>query len=495
MKTTKKKESLQTKKNQIKSMSMRVICFAFLIQNGINAQNTSYDQNTIPVSGFNNSAFGFNALNNTGTGVANTAIGWGSMFSNSTGDRNTACGQESLYNNTIGYKNTALGHESLFSNLGGIYNTATGWASLYSNKDGDNNTATGIIALYNNQNGSHNTATGMGALRFNIDGYYNTATGCHALDSNTTGYHNVADGMYSLWTNTTGRENGGFGYNTDVSAKNLYNATALGNGAVVNSNDKIRFGNAAVTVVEGPVAYTFSEGRFKSDISENDVKGLEFINKLRPVVYNLETKKITEFWTKNMSAEAKKRHLDNNFEPSTAIRQSGFIAQEVEKAAKEAGYNFNGVHTPTNENDNYSISYSQFVVPLVKGMQEQQAMIEQLTKQIEELKRNQGSSNDSKATGINQLSNSNNSFKMEQNEPNPFNNETVVKYTIPQEVNNAYMAVYDLSGKQLTTLPISQKGSSSLIITSEKLAAGIYIYSIIADGKMIDSKKMIVAEK
>lgn len=264
--------------------------------------------------------------------------------------------------------------------------------------------------------------------------------------------------MYSLWTNTTGRENGGFGYNTDVSAKNLYNATALGNGAVVNSNDKIRFGNAAVTVVEGPVAYTFSDGRFKSDISENDVKGLEFINKLRPVVYNLETKKITEFWTKNMSAEAKKRHLDNNFEPSTAIRQSGFIAQEVEKAAKEAGYNFNGVHTPANENDNYSISYSQFVVPLVKGMQEQQAMIEQLTKQIEELKRNQSLNNEAKTTNIPNVGSLDFALNMEQNEPNPFNGETVVRYTLPEQINTASMVVYDLSGKQVASSPITQKG-------------------------------------
>ena len=57
------------------------------------------------------------------------------------------------------------------------------------------------------------------------------------------------------------------------------------------------------------------------------------------------------------------------------------------------------------------------------------------------------------------------------------------------------MAVYDLTGKQLTTFPIEQKGSSSLTITSEKLAAGIYIYSIVADGKVVDSKRMIVAEK
>jgi hypothetical protein len=53
---------------------------------------------------------------------------------------------------------------------------------------------------------------------------------------------------------------------------------------------------------------------------------------------------LTEFLTKNMPDSIRRQYLDKDFKPSTAIRQSGFIAQEVEKAAQEAGYNFNGVH-------------------------------------------------------------------------------------------------------------------------------------------------------
>ncbi len=70
-----------------------------------------------------------------------------------------------------------------------------------------------------------------------------------------------------------------------------------------------------------------------------------------------------------------------NFTPAETIRQSGFIAQEVETAAKAAGYDFNGLHTPQNPDDYYSLSYQQFVVPLVKAVQEQQTMIEELKKQ------------------------------------------------------------------------------------------------------------------
>jgi trimeric autotransporter adhesin len=77
--------------------------------------------------------------------------------------------------------------------------------------------------------------------------------------------------------------------------------------------------------------------------------------------------------------------MDKDYGASASIRQSGFIAQEVERAAREAGYNFNGIHTPENDKDYYSLAYSQFVVPLVKGMQEQQKMIANLEEKIARL--------------------------------------------------------------------------------------------------------------
>jgi len=70
----------------------------------------------------------------------------------------------------------------------------------------------------------------------------------------------------------------------------------------------------------------------------------------------------------------------------SSIRQTGFIAQEVEQAAKELGFDFSGVDIPENENNHYGLRYSQFVVPLVKAAQEQQKMIIKLQHEIEELK-------------------------------------------------------------------------------------------------------------
>ena len=84
---------------------------------------------------------------------------------------------------------------------------------------------------------------------------------------------------------------------------------------------------------------------------------------------------------------------ENNEHMKTAIAEkekvvySGFIAQEVEQAAKELGYDFSGVDKPKNQNDLYGLRYAEFVVPIVKAMQEQQKIIEDLKKEIEELKK------------------------------------------------------------------------------------------------------------
>ena len=66
------------------------------------------------------------------------------------------------------------------------------------------------------------------------------------------------------------------------------------------------------------------------------------------------------------------------------MRRTGFIAQEVEAAAMESGFEFSGVNKTKTVTDHYSLSYESFVAPLVKALQEQQKLI---TKQEEEIKK------------------------------------------------------------------------------------------------------------
>lgn len=163
------------------------------------------------------------------------------------------------------------------------------------------------------------------------------------------------------------------GNNANTNAFN--NAVALGRDATVTENNMIRLGGTNIGKIEGQVAYSFpSDERFKYDISEN-VPGVAFIQNLKTVTYKFDRDALSKFRGEKTLAK------------NLNIIESGFLAQNVEEAARLVGYDFNGVNVPKDKTkDNYTLSYSLFVVPLVKAVQEQQAQLEQQQAQIEELK-------------------------------------------------------------------------------------------------------------
>ena len=214
------------------------------------------------------------------TGETNTSLGRGALSSNTTGDHNTANGANALRDNTEGRENTANGFQALLSNTTGGGNTANGFNSLFANTTGIFNTATGGQALFSNTTGNFNTATGLSALFSNKEGSGNTATGDEALGANTTGSNNTANGVGALQSNTEGSNNTVLGFSADVSAGDLTNAAAIGAGAIVDASDKIRLGNANVTVIEGAVGYTFTSDKTKKQ-NFQPVDGEEVLRKLR----------------------------------------------------------------------------------------------------------------------------------------------------------------------------------------------------------------------
>lgn len=165
----------------------------------------------------------------------------------------------------------------------------------------------------------------------------------------------------------------------NVSTDYLNNATAIGANAIVSTSNTIQLGDANITNVysHGTFSST-SDARFKYDVHQN-VPGLAFINKLKPVTYHLDRKKMTDF--------AKTGIMNASFNiDKDAILNTGFLAQDVEIAAKEIDFNFDGVNAPTSAKDHYSLAYSQFVVPLVKAVQELNTEVEKLKAENANLK-------------------------------------------------------------------------------------------------------------
>ena len=82
---------------------------------------------------------------------------------------------------------------------------------------------------------------------------------------------------------------------------------------------------------------------------------------------------------------------------------------------------------------------------------------------------------------------------MLQNTPNPAREQTVIRYRLAPDAQNACICIYDLQGKQLRQIPVST-GSDSVNIAAHELGAGIYLYSLIVNNQEVDTKRMILSK-
>ena len=375
-----------------------------------------------------NTFVGYQAGKATNSGRDNTAMGTLSLTDNTSGNFNTGIGDETLENNTIGSRNTAVGNDALRQNEDGDNNTAVGQTSLNNNRSGDDNTAVGFNAGTTNQTGDNNVFIGVNANTNGI-GFNNaiaigngattgsnsalaigddadaTATESIAIGDNSdilggssraiaigkdatvdggsneavivgvgSTINNGASSSIALGNNNTiaGGATNAVALGNNITINNGYtNAIGIGNGATPTKANQLRYGSIT-EIDQGTAAIVnTSDGRFKYDVKTN-VPGLDFINRLRPVTYKFDLEKLDAF-----------HHATTARENPNKI-ETGFIAQEVEKAMLATNYDFSGLVKPTDlTKDNYKVSYVTFVVPLVQAVQEQQEIIESQTKKIE----------------------------------------------------------------------------------------------------------------
>jgi hypothetical protein len=366
--------------NGIRSFSIAVGDSALTIYNGMNP-NTAVGARTLrnynasgPFSGFN------------------TVIGRDGMYRLSTGNSNTGMGDSVGFSMTKALDNVLIGRNAGKGIVSGSRIIAIGnralerysYAPLSDIAYSANNIAIGYEAMFSTNasdtlqyNGRSNIGIGNLALRNNSIGNRNTVIGDSIMIANTSGSLNSAHGYRAMEDNLTGSSNSAFGALTSVGA-NFTNAAAFGYQATATGSNFIAIGNTSVTEIKALVNLSiFSDSRFKTNIDDN-VPGLAFIKQLKPVTYNYNLKALHQHlrpFDKETPAFEDGQEL---------IRYSGFMAQEVDALAKSLGYNFSGVVTPRHDGDTYSIRYAEFIVPLVKAVQEQQLLIETQKNQIKE---------------------------------------------------------------------------------------------------------------
>ena len=207
--------------------------------------------------------------------------------------------------------------------------------------------------------------------------------------------------------------------------------------------------------------------------------------------------------------EPKKYQLDNKAFPSLNLsgkENYGVIAQDLEKilpslvkevpVPQDKGFTAEKIK---------SVNYTELIPILIQGMKDQQTQIEAQQAQIKAQQAQidqlivaiKGGANDAanqnavKAIAkINVELSDKNVIVLGQNVPNPFDNFTTIGFNIPKEVKAATINFTSLEGKSLRSVTINERGKGVINVYANELSAGIYLYTLIADGKVVATKNM-----
>lgn len=284
-------------------------------------------------------------------------------------------------------------------------------------------------------------------------------------------------GVYGRASTTgTGNRYGVYAFASASSATNIYGVYAAVSGTA-SGNKFAGFFNGDVYAAN--FTTILSDRKFKTNV-EPEIDAIGKIMQLNPATYTYK------------QAEYEAINLPDGL-------GHGFIAQELETVFPEMVHAVSHpiLDEETGEqigNEDFkAIKYTALIPVLTKAIQEQQQQIEALTEQLAALQ------DDKPATPQNSNWESQSSLNLEgirlyQNSPNPFSIGTEIRVEIPQEVNNATLYVYDLQGKPIQEYPIATRGNTYVSVPGYDLNEGMYIYSLIVDGKVIDSKRMILTK-
>lgn len=316
--------------------------------------------------------------------------------------------------------NTSFGVRALNVSSSGVNNTAIGYRAMPFNTTGYNNTSSGKDAMYNNTSGHSNVSFGGRALYTNSTGQLNVAVGYDAL-YNTTGNNNTAIGHNSGGANTTGSNNIFIGWNANPTAGTFTNAVAIGLNALVGQSNALILGGMganAVNVGIGTttpssrlhvVGFTFVDGKCTAERAGDGNPMFEArktdagIGSMMTFVTNGSTtgeirttgvattynttsdirlKENIKLSSKGINDVMKIAVKDYNYKADeTKKTETGFIAQELYEIYPQAVHK-GGEDIKTNP---WMVDYSKLTPLLVKGMQEQQQLIEKLNTQNEAL--------------------------------------------------------------------------------------------------------------
>ena len=247
---------------------------------------------------------------------------------------------------------------------------------------------------------------------------------------------------------------------------------------------------------------TASDESYKENISSIN-NSLNTIRQMRGVTYKLKEQADESTTASTLQSDVSSRdtlsaqspvpvEIVNKIKAEKKRKKSGFIAQELEEIFPEAVY--------TLPNGKKAIAYSEIIPLLVEAIKEQQNEIDKQQNEIDELRQSKIVQTRSAIGAVDEQSDVNSLLdeklkaKLYSNIPNPFKEQTTISFFIPEASSRASIHIYNLQGKQIKQINIESRGNGSVTINGYELTPGMYMYSLIVDGKEVDTKKMILTE-
>jgi len=453
----------------------------------------------------------------------NFFVGHSAGYYNTTGDHNHFEGLVAGNNNSTGQDNTFIGCHAGEYNSTASANHFVGFQAGRFNTDGFSNFFDGYQAGMNNVHGLLDHYSGFEA-GVNSTGNYNTFVGPNTGSSDISG-----SGITLLGNNA----------NVGIGHTSLTDAAAIGYNATVSQNYEMVFGDGGT---DGNMKWGFGEdvtetgaviqvktgtstdiyavaggGLWMTGCDRNLKENFKEIdeNSILQKVINLP---ITQWNYKKDQSRTFIGPMAQDFYAAFQLGNDSTHIAEIEPgnialvAVKALGkqnlslqqQNANLVTqvqslASQNEGLQQTVTYLQSQnSQLQNSVSDLQDKYNMLLSEIENIKTMQAQCcgsiglNSTGNTNINNAGNDNDQPSLAQNVPNPFNQNTVISYYLPANMPNAVITIRSTTGTTLQSYNISSAGHGQITVSQGALAPATYEYDMMVNGKLIDTKKMII---
>ena len=217
--------------------------------------------------------------------------------------------------------------------------------------------------------------------------------------------------------------------------------------------------------------YDWSDERLKENIKPLE-NSLSRIKLLKAVTFNMKD----EFYKTKDSVLLATIKKENKLDIGFIAQETNDVFPEIVKLDSTSGM--------------YLINYVKLIPVLVEAIQELEARVDYIEDNCCQSNLKKGSifsTNNEQSVNISEA-------KLYQNNPNPFSVQTSIRFEIPENVQNTQLHICNMTGTLLKTITVNQRGTGNVTINANEFVAGMYLYSLVCDGKIVDTKQMLLTQ-